>query len=239
MFGIFICANILLNKRKNKFLCCRTFFKKIMIFISMRKPLTPEQKEARKQYMKEWREANKEHLAKWYRNYRKENPEVNKTNTKNYRKRNPETAKASSKTYKANNKKNVNAYRIAYKKRRNELEVLRRKTDPLYNLKNNIRGGINKAFSRNGFKKNSRTHDIIGCTYEELKSYLESKFLPWMNWNNQGKYNGTLNHGWDIDHIVPISTAKTEEDVIRLSHYSNLQPLCSKVNRDIKRNNRT
>jgi cytidylate kinase len=53
---------------------------------------------------------------------------------------------------------------------------------------------------------------------------------------NRGKYNGTFNFGWDIDHMIPVSTAKTEEDVIRLNHYTNLQPLCSKINRDIKRN---
>ena len=56
-----------------------------------------------------------------------------------------------------------------------------------------------------------------------------------MNWNNKGLYNGELNYGWDIDHIVPISSAITEEDIIRLNHYMNLQPLCSKINRDIKR----
>ena len=58
-----------------------------------------------------------------------------------------------------------------------------------------------------------------------------------MSWENKGLYNGELNYGWDIDHIIPLDTAKTEEDVIRLNHYSNLQPLCSKINRDIKKNN--
>jgi len=56
-----------------------------------------------------------------------------------------------------------------------------------------------------------------------------------MNWDNYGLYNGELNFGWDIDHIVPISTAKTKEEIIKLNHYENLQPLCSKINRDIKR----
>lgn len=56
-----------------------------------------------------------------------------------------------------------------------------------------------------------------------------------MNWENKGLYNGEFGYGWDIDHIVPLSTAATEEDLIRLNHYTNLQPLCSKVNRDIKR----
>ena len=65
--------------------------------------------------------------------------------------------------------------------------------------------------------------------------YLESKFEHWMNWENRGKYTGEFNIGWDIDHITPLSTAKTEEDILRLNHYTNLQPLCSKINRDIKR----
>lgn len=55
-----------------------------------------------------------------------------------------------------------------------------------------------------------------------------------MNWNNRGLYNGKLNYGWDIDHIVPISTAKTEEELLKLNHYSNLQPLCSYTNRILK-----
>jgi len=42
---------------------------------------------------------------------------------------------------------------------------------------------------------------------------------------------------WDIDHIIPLQTASCEEDIVRLNHYSNLQPLCSKLNREIKREN--
>ena len=56
-----------------------------------------------------------------------------------------------------------------------------------------------------------------------------------MTWENRGLYNGELYYGWDIDHIIPISTAKTEEEIIKLNHYSNLQPLCSYTNRVIKR----
>jgi len=57
-----------------------------------------------------------------------------------------------------------------------------------------------------------------------------------MNWQNYGKYNGQLSFGWDIDHVVPVSSAKTEEEVLKLNHYFNLRPLCSKINRDVKKN---
>lgn len=56
-----------------------------------------------------------------------------------------------------------------------------------------------------------------------------------MNWNNYGLYNGEFNYGWDIDHIIPSSSAKCEKDAYKLSHYTNLQPLCSKINRDVKK----
>jgi len=75
----------------------------------------------------------------------------------------------------------------------------------------------------------------LGCSLEYLKTYIESKFKPWMNWSNHGKYNGELNYGWDIDHIIPLSKAKTEKEFNELCHYKNLQPLCSRINRDIKK----
>ena len=56
-----------------------------------------------------------------------------------------------------------------------------------------------------------------------------------MTWENYGKYNGELNYGWDIDHIIPVSSAKNKEEILKINHYTNLQPLCSKINRDIKK----
>lgn len=104
--------------------------------------------------------------------------------------------------------------------------------DPLFKLTLNIRTLIYIYLKGN---KSKKTKDILGCTYEEFKIYLESKFESWMNWNNYGKYNGTYSFGWDIDHIIPMSSAITKEELIKLNHFSNLQPLCSKINREIKR----
>jgi 5-methylcytosine-specific restriction endonuclease McrA len=51
-----------------------------------------------------------------------------------------------------------------------------------------------------------------------------------MNENNQGRYTGNYNETWQLDHIIPISTAETEEEIIKLNHYSNFMPLCSRKN---------
>jgi hypothetical protein len=89
---------------------------------------------------------------------------------------------------------------------------------------------------KKGFSKKSKTQDILGCTFEEFKLYIESLFEDWMNWNNHGLYNGELNYGWDLDNIIPQSSVTTEKEIIKLNHHTNYQPLCSKINRDIKRN---
>lgn len=126
-------------------------------------------------------------------------------------------------------------YKNDNKSRRNDKLKIRRKYDILFNLSNNIRSRINETFKNNGYYKKSKTQEILGCSFEELKHYLESKFEPWMNWENRGLYNGDFNYGWDIDHIIPLSSGNSEEDITKLSHYKNLQPLCSKINRDIKK----
>ena len=118
---------------------------------------------------------------------------------------------------------------------RNKYRKEKRKNDPIYKLDINIRGLIHSSLKRKGYTKKSRTHEILGCSYEDFKSHIESKFEPWMTWENQGLCNGTENYGWDLDHIVPISSATTEEEVLKLNHYTNFQPLCSHINRVVKR----
>ncbi len=76
---------------------------------------------------------------------------------------------------------------------------------------------------------------ILGCEIIDFKQHLENQFEPWMTWDNYGLYNGELNYGWDVDHIIPMRDADTIERAYELNHYTNLQPLDSKLNRDIKR----
>lgn len=181
----------------------------------------------------------KEDRKKYEKSHRKEITEKGKK----YRKANPEKAKEYAKRYRNKNKDKINKNRKKYikdnsekiKEKRRKYDKDRKKRDIVYKLKHNIRSAIGMAIKNKGYSQKSRTHEILGCSYEEFKIYLESKFEPWMTWDNYGKYNGTLNYGWDIDHIIPIASAITEEDVIRLSHHANFQPLCSYINRVIKR----
>ena len=122
------------------------------------------------------------------------------------------------------------------KKKALEKQKLKR-NEPVYKFKESIRNRIRNSINHNGLRKKSKTSEILGCSFDEFRIYIESKFESWMNWKNRGLYNGELNYGWDIDHIIPMSFATTEAEILRLNHYTNLQPLCSYVNRNTKRGN--
>lgn len=161
-------------------------------------------------------------------NYWINNKEKLSLKKKEYREKNKDKLSKQKSEYYKNNKDNI----IRKTTKRNKLYL----TNPLYKLKENLRGLIRNSIKRKGFIKSSKTEKIIGISLDEFIYYLESKFETWMTWDNYGKYNGELDFGWDIDHIIPTSVAKTEEDIYKLNHYTNLQPLCGKINRDIKKN---
>ena len=98
----------------------------------------------------------------------------------------------------------------------------KRGEDPIYKLKGNLRGVVRRAITRAGYSKNTQTHELIGCSYDDLKLHLESKFTKGMSWDNMGD--------WHVDHILPLAAATTESEILKLCHYSNLQPLWARVN---------
>lgn len=205
----------------------------------MKKELTPEKKEAKRLYQIEYRKKNKGKVkvyAEQQKEYRKEwkkkdyeaNKEQHRENRLKYYHDTAELRKAKQKEYKKKNRKKLAEYQKQYYKKRRE-------ADPIFKLRDNVRRLFQQCFRRNNHKKTSKTIDILGCSIETFKQYIEVQFESWMSWDNYGLYNGGPNYGWDIDHIIPISTAITVEDIIRLNHHTNLQPLCSYYNRDIKK----
>ena len=186
-------------------------------------------------------ENDKESFKNRHRKYQEKNKDKIRSKKKSYREKNIDKSKDYMREYYKTNKEKIRNRQKENKDRNNENQKVyskfRRDNDPLYKISGNLRRMISRAFYRNGYTKESRTHEILGCQFSFFKIYLESKFEQWMNWDNYGVYNGELTFGWDIDHIIPLSSAITEEDIIKLNYYTNLQPLCSKVNRDIKKDN--
>ena len=83
-------------------------------------------------------------------------------------------------------KKQSDKWYIENKERRREprrnYAKIRRKNDPLFAL----RSRVSTLIRTNLLRKRSKTIEILGCSFEEFKLYLESKFEPWMNWENRG-----------------------------------------------------
>jgi hypothetical protein len=185
---------------------------------------------------------NREENLKQRREYKSKNKEKIKIAQKKYRTENADAIKAYFKIEYAKN-------RLKYKKKRREIYLRtrertllinriwlknnkevrakqqtayvkkRRKIDPLFKLKDTVRGRLRAFLWGKGIKKSQKTFDLVGCTVLELKTHLEKQFLPGMHWGNN------TNFGWHIDHIIPLAAAENSEDLEFLCHYTNLQPL--------------
>ena len=125
------------------------------------------------------------------------------------------------KEYAYTNREKISIYKREYQRNR-------RNTDPTYKLKYTVGRMIRNSLRIKNFSKSKKTIDILGCDIEFFKNYIESLFTEDMCWSNYGEV-------WDLDHKIPLATAVTEEDVLELNHYTNLQPLDSYINRYIKR----
>jgi hypothetical protein len=181
-----------------------------------------------KEYKKEYYENNKDKIKKGKKEYRENNKDKIKEYDKEYKQNNKDKVKEYGKEYRGNNKDKMKEYNKEYSK-------VRRQSDSLYKLTTNIRNLLKQSFRLKGYTKKTKSYKILGCTYDEFKLYIESQWDEWMNWDNYGKYNGEERYGWDLDHIIPLSSGKCEEDIIRLNHHSNIQPLCSYINRCVKK----
>ena len=154
-------------------------------------------------YIKSWQKANREKMRVSCRAWHHRNKETENLRTLGFRK---------------NNK----GYYLQWHKKRLA-------SDPLYRLKVNLRARFVGAFNYQSQGKRERQSNaikLLGCSIEELKNYLEKKFIAGMTWDNHSL------KGWHIDHIRPLSSFDLTEprQVALACHYSNLQPLWAKDN---------
>lgn len=166
---------------------------------------------------KQYRENNKEKYSEYQNRYNLENRYKRNCYSKKWYEENKEECIEKQKKYQKKNRKKINN-RIKQK----------RKTDPLFNLMCSIRSLVCRSMKNQGYTKRSKTFKILGCSYEEFKLHIERQFKDGMSWENAGK--------WHYDHIYPVSLAKDEEELIKLNHYANLQPLWAEDN--LKKSNK-
>lgn len=113
---------------------------------------------------------------------------------------------------------NIDRYRKVVRDYRKK----RMNNDSEFKLLCNMRTRLNIAFKKRNWKKDSITSKLVGGTVQEVVVHIQSKFKEGMNWNNYGK--------WHVDHIIPLCSAKSSEEMANLCHFSNLQPLWAKEN---------
>lgn len=168
-------------------------------------------KEKRKIYL----EKNKQVISEKSKNYRKKNKEKISDSYKKYRKKNLTKELERVKEYYEKNKKTIIKNSVQRK-----LEL--RRNNPLERLKHNLSTRISSCLKRKNVNKNNRTSEFLGCSPKELKEHLEKKFSSGMTWENYGK--------WHVDHKIPLASAKNEEELYNLFHYTNLQPMWAEEN---------
>lgn len=159
---------------------------------------------------KETKLKRKEYLSEYYKNWYQNNKESQKEYQKEWRKNNKDKVESYKIDYYIKNKEYIN-------NRLNEYNKRRRSIDKLFKFKGNLRNLIKNSLIKQGYSKKSKTYEIVGISYEEFLLYIESKFQEGMSWENYGD--------WHLDHIIPISLASSENEVILLSNYKNFQPL--------------
>lgn len=172
-------------------------------------------KSKRKEYSKGYYINNKENINSRNKKYYLNNKEKAYEYAKKYRAENAERTASVKRVYYDRNKK-----RIRYVA--NTHEKYRLANDPIFRLRKYFRNRVSSIFKEVGIKKRASSAKILGVSYETAKKHLERQFKKGMSWDNHGE--------WHIDHIIPLSSARTEEDLITLCHYSNLQPLWAKEN---------
>ncbi len=166
--------------------------------------------------------------------YVKKYQALHKDKVKEYKKtsyiRNKEHYKEYYKNRWIDNKQELQAYKKAYSKTEQGRDAIRKyrnkfkESNPLFSMQQSIRNRVRVSLKLKNMSKKYSMDEYLGCTLSQLKYHLESLFQPGMTWDNYGLC------GWHIDHIIPLASASSEEELYKLCHYTNLQPLWAKDN---------
>lgn len=174
---------------------------------------------------KQWNKNNKEKLKEIKRKYNKKFRLQNPNYSKKYYKSNNEKINSQKQKWVEKNINYQKEYREVNKEHISKKYVERLEKDFIFKYSHNIRNLIRGSFKRGCkgvYKKGLKTENILGCSIDFFIEYISNKFKNGMTLENHGE--------WHLDHIIPIATAQSEDELIKLNHYTNFQPLWSKEN---------
>ena len=187
-------------------------------------------KDCHKEYAKERRQTKeyKEYYKEYSIKYNKTDKQKEYRNTDKYKEYQRKYQKEYRKTHKEDSREYYKEYTKTdkQKKKRNKRLKKKRDTDLKFRLDGIMATTISTALR--GKKAGRKWEELVGYSVEDLMIHLESKFEPWMNWDNYGVYEeGKFK--WHIDHIKPKSlfnyTYPEDEEFKECWALSNLQPL--------------
>lgn len=163
-----------------------------------------EIKRSRYYYLKNFNKVKKSQGGYYLRN-----KETIKERGREYYLENKDVILLKNREYIKNNKESVCKGQNAYEKKR-------KAADPMFKLRRLLKNRVYSAFKRKSWRKDG-TMKLLGCSIDKAFTHLENQFTEGMTWDNHGE--------WHIDHIIPMASAKTQEELVELCHYKNLQPL--------------
>lgn len=99
----------------------------------------------------------------------------------------------------------------------------KRKRPSISRIVHNLKNRYSDIVKKYEFTDVTPFDEVLGIDRNGFQGYIENRFRDGMTWNNYGDY-------WVIDHILPMNLIRGYDDLIRLNHYSNLQPLLNGEN---------
>lgn len=175
--------------------------------------MTEERKEKRRIALQKWRRNNPDKVAAQSRRARDRHPDLMRKRALDY--------------YYANREKALAKNREYCKAHRHEINVRvesQRRTNPQRRIKSIDSHRIWETIRLSKFSP--KINSFLGCSRNEFLRWIESQFRVGMSWKNYGD--------WEIDHKVPCSNFDLTDPVQRkaCNHFTNLQPLWARENRE-------
>lgn len=148
--------------------------------------------------------------------YRTNNKEAKNDSNNKWRQNNNEKFNKNQREYRKNNKNKLNLQR----KERN-------KNDILYHIKTCLRSRLNGGYKSSKIKKTKGiSNSIDDRVFNHLINYLNKP----CECCNKIVINDLPERNYNIDHIIPLGTGKTEIEMLSLNCCNNLRLICSTCN---------